>query len=123
MCIRDRLYQPFWYIFNAAIKSVYDDFTFFQFVHAIIVNTAIFYLIPKYTKKKFLGILVYFIFFYLYFNTEILREVLAIVFFLFAYPLIFKKKYIQYFLLCGCAYMFHAFAMFTFCLLYTSRCV
>lgn len=112
--IFEQLYQPFWYVLNAIIKSIYDDFTFFQFVHAIIVNTAIFYLIPKYTDKKFLGILVYYIFFYLYFNTEILREVLAIIFFLFAYPLIFKKKYVQYYLLCFCAYMFHAFAMFTF---------
>lgn len=107
-------YQPFWNIFNAAVKSVYDDFTFFQFVHAVIINTAFFVLINQYCKKRFLAVFVYYIFFYLYFNTEILRESLAVVIFIFAYPLIFKKKYVQYFLLCFCAYMFHAFAMFTF---------
>ena len=114
MNLFEQTYQPLWYVLNALVKSVYDDFTFFQFVHALIVNTAIFFLIPRYTKLRFLGVLVYYIFFYLYFNTEILREALAVVIFLFAYPLIFKKKYIQYFLLCFCAYLFHAFAMFTF---------
>lgn len=114
MNLFDQLYQPFWYILNALVKLVYNDFAFFQFVHAIIVNTSIFFLIPKYTKKKFLAVLLYYIFFYFYFNMEILREVLAVVIFLFAYPLLFKKKYLQYYLLCFCAYMFHAFASFTF---------
>ena len=114
MNLFEQTYQPLWYVLNAVVKSVYDDFTFFQFVHALIVNTAIFFLIPRYTKLRFLGVLVYYIFFYLYFNTEILREALAVVIFLFAYPLIFKKKYIQYFLLCIVAFLFHAFAAFIF---------
>lgn len=112
--IDSQVYQPFWYILNAIVKSVYDDFTFFQLIHALIINSAFFILINKYCEKRFLAVLVYYIFFYMYFNTEILRESIAVVIFLFAYPLIFKKKYIQYFLLCFCAYMFHAFAMITF---------
>ena len=107
-------YQPLWYLLTAIVRSTIDDFRFFQFIHALIINTAIFYLIPKYTERKFLAVLVYYIFFYLYFGTEILREALAVIVFLFAYPLIFKKKYISYYLLCCVAYLFHAFAMFTF---------
>ncbi len=107
-------YQPLWYLLTAIVKSTIDDFMFFQFIHAVIINTAIFYLIPKYTERKFLAVLVYYIVFYLYFGTEILRESLAVIVFLFAYPLIFKKKYISYYLLCFVAYLFHAFAMFTF---------
>lgn len=107
-------YQPLWYVLVALVKWVYNDFATFQLVHALIINTAIFILIPKYTQKRFLGVLVYYIFFYLYFNTEILREAIAVVIFLFAYPLIFKKKFVLYFFLCLLAYLFHAFAMFTF---------
>ena len=55
-------YQPFWFILNAAVKSIYDDFTFFQFVHALIINTAFFVLINRYCKRRFLGVLVYYIF-------------------------------------------------------------
>lgn len=109
-----QLYQPFWYLLNAIVKSVYDDFTFFQLIHALIINSAFFILINKYCEKRFIAVLFYYVFFYLYFSTEILRESLAVVLFMFAYPLIFKRKYIQYFLLCFCAYMFHAFAMITF---------
>lgn len=114
MNLFEQTYQPLWYVLNAVVKSIYNDFTFFQFVHAIIVNTAVFFLILRYTKFRFLGVLVYYIFFYLYFNTEILREALAVVIFMLAYPLIFRKKFIQYFLLCFCAFLFHAFAIFTF---------
>lgn len=110
----DQIYQPLWYILNAVTKSVTNDFTFFQFVHTIIINTSIFYLINKYCEKRFLGVLFYYVFYCLYFNTEILRESLAVLLFVFAFPYISKKKYIHYYVLCIIAYMTHAFAMFTF---------
>ena len=40
-------YNPFWYLFNALIKAVWNDFLFFQIIHAIIVNVAIFWFIQK----------------------------------------------------------------------------
>lgn len=110
----DQFYQPLWYILNAITRSITNDFTLFQFVHTIIINGSIFYLINKYCEKRFLGVLFYYVFYCLYFNTEILRESLAVVIFAFAYPLLNKKKYIAYFILCFAAYMIHAFAVICF---------
>lgn len=110
----DQLYQPLWYIMNAFSKSISDDFMVFQFIHALIINSAVFYFISKYCSRIFLGSLFYYVFYSLLFNTEVLRESLAVVLFVFAYPYIFKKKFIHYYVLCFLAYMFHAFAMFTF---------
>ena len=35
-------YQPLWYYLNATAKYIYDDFTTFQIIHAIILNISIF---------------------------------------------------------------------------------
>ena len=35
-------YEPLWIIFNSVCKSIVDDFSFLQFVHAIFVNYILF---------------------------------------------------------------------------------
>ncbi|WP_426474919.1 EpsG family protein [Chryseobacterium balustinum] len=105
-----------WIIFNAAIKSICDSFYFFQFIHAFIINTAIFYFIKKYTINKFLTIIFYLFFNFLYFNMEVLRESLAVSFFLVSIPYLLNKKWLTYYLLCLLAYSFHSSAFILFVL-------
>jgi hypothetical protein len=107
-------YQPFWVILCSLCKSISKDFTFFQFVHAIITNSIIFYFIKKNSSYFFTGILFYFIFYYLYFNTEILRETLAVCIFLLSLRYYVQKKWAKYYLLCFIAFGFHISAIVLF---------
>jgi len=110
----DLPYQPLWYILNALTKSVSKNFFFFQLIHAIIINSCIFVFINKYCIHRFTFIVFYFIFLYPYFNFEILRESIAVVIFLFAFPLIQEKKYLRYYLLNILSFLFHPSALFLF---------
>lgn len=100
-------FNPLWYIFNALTKSIVDDFAFFQIVHAVIVNSVFFYFFKKYTPYYFTAIFVYGCAYYLYFNFEILREVMGICILMLAYPLLEKKNYLLYYILCVAAICFH----------------
>jgi len=107
-------YQPFWVILCSLSKTVSSDFTFFQFVHAIITNSIIFYFIRKNSNYFFTGILFYFIFYYLYFNTEILRETLAICVFILSLRYYLLKKWTIYYIFCFIAFLFHISAIVLF---------
>ena len=82
------LFDPLWLLLNSAIKIIWDDFFFFQFVHAILLNILLFYLIKKYSGYKFTVVFFYFSYLYLYYNMEILREVLAIAIFFVCFALL-----------------------------------
>lgn len=107
-------YNPGWIVFNAIIKSFNGDFYTFQFVHAIIVNSIIFFFINSYARNKFLVILFYLFLHYLYFTMEVLRESLAISVFLLAVPSLLNKHWFKYYLYCLLAYSFHSSALILF---------
>jgi len=106
-------YQPLWYIFIATLKMFNDSFTFFHIVHAIIINTAVVLFFKRYTKFLFSAILLYFVTLtYFYFNLEIQRESLAIACMLFSFPLLEKKKFILYYIICFIAFFIHVSSIF-----------
>ncbi|MDR6733829.1 EpsG family protein [Sphingobacterium sp. 2149] len=105
-------YEPFWIILNSICKTILNDFAILQLIHAIWINLVIFRFFKKNTKFLFTAILIYWLFFYFYFNMEILRESVAISFFLLAYPYLSSKKWVKYYLLVICAIMFHTSASF-----------
>ncbi len=107
------LYDPFWLLLNSIIKTIWDNFIFFQFVHAILVNVVFFYLAKSYSNYRYTVILFYFIYLYIYYNMEILREVLAINLFLLALPSYEKKKWVRYYLYTLGGFMFHSSAIIT----------
>lgn len=109
-------YNPLWYVFNAIIKSIFDDFIFFQFVHASIINIVIFNFIKKNLNNKYIGILFYFLFYYLYYNMEILRESLSIILFLIAVPCLLKRKWFYYYIYATIAILIHSSAIVLFIL-------
>ncbi len=108
------LYDPLWMILNSSIKTVCNDFTFFQFIHAIIVNVILFLFFQKQTKYKFTAVFSYFVFSYLYFNMEILREILAVLCFLYCLSFYEKKKWSVYYLIAVLAFFFHSSAIVIF---------
>ncbi|MBS1504558.1 MAG: EpsG family protein, partial [Bacteroidetes bacterium] len=65
-------WDPLWVVFSSICRSINPDFVFLQCIHALIVNTIIFRFIKRNTQYRFTGILLYYMFAYLYFNMEIL---------------------------------------------------
>lgn len=111
------IFNPGWYIFNAICKSICDDFTFFQLVHALIVNTTFFHFFRKYCPKYYFSVmLVYYLGYFCYFNMEIMREALCISLLMMATDWLMEKKWIPYYLVCVFALFFHFSAAFMLCL-------
>ncbi len=101
-----------WLFLTGIAKLIGDDFLWLQILHAIIVNASIFIFIKRYSKHCFIGILFYFISFYFYFNFEILRESIAISFFLvFGLKYLLNKKHLHYILTVFVMMLFHQSAV------------
>ena len=93
-----------------------DDFTYVQAIFAVFVNTVIFFFFKKNTRYYFTAIFLYALTFYLRLNCEIMRESLAISFFLIAYPYMMKEKYMKYYIFSFLALMCHSSAILVFIL-------
>lgn len=110
-------YQPLYLAFVGICKWFDDDYYFYQFVHAVIVNTIIFWFIHRYTKYRYTTLLVlYILLFYFYFTFEIQREILAICCFLLGYNSYLKKRWLVYYLFAATAFLFHISAFILFVL-------
>ena len=108
--------QPIPAIIFAFCKTFFDDFTYVQAIFAIFVNAVVFYFFKKNTRYIFTAIFLYALTFYMRFNCEIMRESLAIAFFLLGYPHMMNHKYIKYYIYAFLAFMCHSSAIFIFTL-------
>ena len=109
-------YQPFWQLLCATAKLISSDFVVLQIIHAVIVNTIIFRFIDQNTRYFFTGVLVYFMFYGLHFNMEILRESLAVAIFLLSLKSFTKRRWLRYYLLVVLAFLVHYSAIILFVL-------
>lgn len=109
-------YQPLWYLLNAIIKKYLDSFILFQIVHASFLNIAVFFTFNKYVQHKFTAVLLYYVCWYLYFSTEVLRESFSVVVFMLSFHYLIEKRYIKYYLLSIIAFLFHSSAGILFIL-------
>lgn len=105
-------FQPLWVLLQATCKSISDDFVIVQIINSLIVNGVIFCFVKKNVENRFTFMVLYYLLYYLYFNTEIMRESLAVVCFLMGFRFLIERKYIYYYLLSVVAFMFHASAVF-----------
>lgn len=110
-------YNPFWYIINAVSKSIYDNFTLFQIIHALIVNSVFFWFFRKYCPKYyFSAVLLYYFGYFCYFNMEVMRESLSISVLLLATPFYMKRRWIPYLCFSVAGVMIHYSAALMFLL-------
>jgi len=73
--------MPGWTLLNLISKSVFHSFYAVQLIQSAAINTAVCYFASKYTHRWFLFLLIYFFTLqYFVFNTEIMREGLALSF-------------------------------------------
>lgn len=98
--------------FNAIVRSCSDNFVAMQFVHAIFINSIIFAFFYKNTRHIFFAALLYFILSYFTYNFEVLRESCAVATFLFIWRYFKSNKWINYYLGCVVAILFHPSAAF-----------
>lgn len=105
------------FILLAAIaRSISGNFVVLQFLHAIFVNSVVFWFFKKYTQHRFFAILLYFIFEYLYFTFEIMRESCAVSMFLIGWQYFLANKWGKYYICAIIAVLFHPSALILFVL-------
>lgn len=104
-------YEPLYTLLCALAKSMGSDFVYFQLLHSLIFNTCLFYFISKNTEYKFSALFLCFIYYYLYFSTEILRESLAIFVFILNYRNYERGNWGKYYLGVCVAILFHISAV------------
>lgn len=104
--------QPGWLLFASICKSVIPSFNFMKTVIAAILNISMFLAIKRHTKYVYTGVLLYFVLLYMYFNFEILRESLAISFFLMSTPYYEANRWKKYYIFILIAILFHESATF-----------
>lgn len=101
-------YKPFYILTRALVRSFTTEFWVYHIFHAIIINSVIFIFLKKRTRYLCLSLLYYFIINYFEYNTEIIRESLAVIMGLLAFNQLEKKKYFLYLLFAFTAFMFHS---------------
>lgn len=103
-------YQPLWILINSIAKSL-GNYIYLQFITAIILNLTIFHFFKKCSTKWFTCILFYYLVDYFYFNMEIVRESLAVGFFLIAIISFNNTKIWKTYFYITIAFMFHFYAI------------
>lgn len=109
-------FSPLYILLESIIKTFTDQFIVFQVVHATIVNFVLFFFIYKNTSKIFFAITLYFFTLYFSLNMEVLRESLAVVVFLLAWPSFRDGKWLSWYALSLVGFLFHTSAFFMFLL-------
>lgn len=104
-------YQPLWTYFVSTCKTISSEFYVFQLIHAFISNLIIFLFIRKFSSYVFTTILCYAILNFLEFNTESLRETLAIASFLLGFKYLDEGNWIKFLFFAFLAWGFHISAI------------
>ncbi len=100
-------YMPMWTLFQITCKTISSEFFITQFSLALLVNTVFFSLFKRYSKRKFLCVLIYFVYCYYDFSFDILRRGMAVSFGLLALNELSASKYIKYYVFAVIALLFH----------------
>jgi len=104
-------YMPGWSSLMMWVKRTFDSFYALQFIHALIVNVSFCLIVQKYTKRVFLFMLLYIMWSFFTFNTEVMRESLAICCGLFAMESYMNGNRMRFFVLLVVALLFHVSAL------------
>jgi hypothetical protein len=104
-------YQPLYVITRTVIRSFTDQFWIYHIFHALFINLVIYSFLKERTPYLCLALIFYLIINYLEYNTEIIRESLAVACGLVAFIQVEKKKFIWAVLWVIIAYMFHNSAL------------
>ena len=107
--------EPIWLFLNVYVKHFLGEFFYVKLIVAIFVNGTIFWFLRKHSPAFFFSILLYFAFPFFAFNFQVLRESLAVSFFLIALDNIIdgKNDFVKYYLWLIPAIFCHHYAFLT----------
>lgn len=114
--LQNSRFAPGYIILTSAFKALSPDFVYYQFFHALVFNTVVFYFIYKNSRNKFFGLLIYFIYLYFIMSFQQMREALAVAIFLLAWPAFRDGKWIWWYISALFAVTFHVSASIMFIL-------
>ncbi|MDE6264241.1 MAG: EpsG family protein, partial [Paramuribaculum sp.] len=100
-------YEPGYLLLCMICKEIGNEFFLLQIFQSIILNTAVIYFFYMYCKNPFMALILYYYIIWPYFNTEILRESIAISIFILNYENLNKGKYLRYYIWTILAICFH----------------
>lgn len=103
-------FEPGYVVLCSITRTFSRDFFWFQLLHAVLLNSAIFIFIKNNTRNKYFCLTLYLFTTFFFFNTEVLRESLAVACFLMAWPAFRDNKWIIYYLWVALAITFHSSA-------------
>ncbi len=111
-------YKIGWILYVMTLKTIYNNFVILQLANAILINTAIFSIIRKYSPHLFTPILIYYCTFtFVELEFELMRETVAVsIFLLSGFDAFVRKKWFKYYIVVFIAYNFHPSAMMMFVL-------
>lgn len=107
----EEYFAPGYSLLCALSYSISPEFYVFQFIHIIILNTLLFSFLYKNSTYKFATLTTVFILTYLYFSTEILREVIAVLIFAINYNNLKNHRWLYYFFWTCIGILFHYSAL------------
>lgn len=99
--------MPGWVFLNKFFRLLSPNFALFKLFHAFLLNILFFSGIRYLTKWRFSCVLFYFVLVYFDFNFQLLRQSIAVGFFLNAIPYLGRRKWKPYYLLCLIGLVFH----------------
>ena len=106
--------MPLWTITNIVCKVFFDSFYAVQLLESLVINTAVCYIVSKYTHRYFLFLLIYFLSLqYFIFNTEIMREGFSIACMLIGIDGYLNNKKWLFWIALPIAVLFHVSALIT----------
>jgi hypothetical protein len=104
-------YQPFWTLLASACKSI-GNYYVMQFAVAGISVSCFLIFVSKTCRNRFTALFLFYLLCFFYFSMEVLRESLAVGFFLLCVLAYDKRKYVRACLLWVVAVLFHQYAVF-----------
>ena len=107
--------MPLWTLLNISCKTLFNSFYAVQLVESAAINVAVCYLVSKYTHRYFLFMLIYFFTLqYFLFNTQVMREGLALSFALYGMHGYMSGRKWLFFVLLSLGVLFHISAAVAF---------
>lgn len=111
--------EPLWVLLNRTCYVMFGEFQYMKFIIAAFVNCIVFWFLKKYSPAFYTSVLLYFLLVFANLNYQILRESIAVCFFLIALDRLIdgkhtgKKRYVLYYLWIIPALFSHRFAVLT----------
>ena len=112
--VTESRWGPIFVVWFSFCHTLFHDFIYYQFIHATILLTSVYFLIRRYTELLMPAILMFSVVLYFFMTFDLYREGLAAAIYFFSVPFLEKKKYVIYYTLCLICFNIHTSSFLCF---------